>query len=158
MAMLEHDGVLERVAVLGRTHDITPTKWIVRYTLGPPHLLDRVGDFEPGSSEVHAPVYGPPTKTILEWVVPRYPADTTIYELRFGNPTSAPLVTSDQGLLFTADQSVALAPGTVRQLLVDNGGTDAFWVMYSSNPAPGTVNPSALWREGAPALLGTALP
>lgn len=158
MAMLEHDGISERVAVLGRSHDITPNKWLVTYTLGPPHLLDRLSDFDPGGAEVHAPVYGAPGFTVLEWVVPPYPADATIYELRYGNPTNDKLVTSDQALLFTADVSVALAPGTVRQLSVVNGGTDTFWVLYTSNTSPGIANPSPLWREGQPAFIGGALP
>ena len=59
MALLEHDGVTERVAVLGRVHEITPDKWMVNYTLGPPHLLDRTSDFDPATAEVHPVVAGP---------------------------------------------------------------------------------------------------
>lgn len=158
MAMLEHDGELERVAVLGRQHDITPDRWIVRYTLGPPHLLDRASDFDPGTPEVHPLVAGPGGgQTTFEWIVPEYPTDAVIYEVRFTTPAATRLITSDQSLIGVSDYPVAFAPGTVRQLIGSGvAGTD-YWVLYTSNTAPGTINPSAVWREGAPAHLGALL-
>lgn len=157
MALLEHDGVLERVAVLGREHQITPTRWMIRYTLGPPHLLDRSSDFDPGTPEVHASFPGGGFgQTVFEWVVPDYPADATIYEVYFTTATTTRLITSDQTLIGVSDYNVALAPGTVRQLVVAGPPYGvAWWVLYTSNPAPGTVNPSDQWREGQPVFLGT---
>ena len=159
MALLEHDGVVERVAVLGRTHNITPDKWTVTYTLGPPHLLDRSSDFDPGTPIVHAPAPGSGgVLTVLEWVVPEYPTDATIYEAVYANPTNIVPITSDNALLISADVTVAQPPGTVRQInWFTPGPANTFWVLYTSNPSPGTSNPSALWREGQPAYLGDAL-
>lgn len=157
MALLEHDGIVERVAVLGRSHNIGPTRWTVTYTLGPPHLLDRVSDFDPAAAEVLAPVgtIGTTGSTFLRWVVPEYPSDVTVYEVEFAGPIPK-LLTSDQDfLLFSApDVTKALAPGTVRQLQVFGVTGDGFGVLYTSNPSPGTQNPSALWREGSPVYIG----
>jgi hypothetical protein len=158
MAMLEHDGSTERVAVLGRTHDITPDKWIVSYTLGPPHLLDRTSDFDPATPEVHPLVAGPGGgQTTFEWITPAYPTDATIYEVVFTSPSSTRLITSDQSLIGITDNPVAFAPGTLRQLVASGVAGTGYWVLYTSNTAPGTVNPSAVWREGAPAYLGALL-
>ncbi|MET9313831.1 hypothetical protein ABZX12_18620 [Kribbella sp. NPDC003505] len=159
MALLEHDGIVERVAVLGRSHSITPEKWTVAYTLGPPHLLDRSSDFDPGTPIVHAPAPGSGgVLTVLEWVVPNYPSDATIYEAVYANPTAIVPITSDNALLISADVTKALPPGTVRQInWFTPGPANTFWVLYTSNPTPGTSNPSALWREGQPAYLGDAL-
>jgi hypothetical protein len=158
MALLEHDGVLERVAVLGRTHRITPDRWNVEYTLGPPHLLDRSSDFDPGTPEVRTPVASPGPSTTLEWVVPNYPGDATIYEVQFSAPPGTKLITSDQLVVGGAmTQIVAPPPGTVRQLVIFPPPGDGFYVLYTSNPSPGSTNPSALWREGQPGYLGTSL-
>jgi hypothetical protein len=159
MALLEHDGVVERVAVLGRSHNISPSRWTITYTLGPPHLLDRTSDFDPGTAAVHPPTgsISVDGSTILEWVVPSYPSDAVIYELLFGGPVPK-LLTSDQEVMFTSDQTRALPPGTVRQLQVFGVTGNGWGVMYTSNPAPGSVNPSALWREGAPVSIGDGLP
>jgi hypothetical protein len=48
MARVTADGVTENVAVLGRTHTITPDRWLVEYETGPHHLLDRQSDHDPG--------------------------------------------------------------------------------------------------------------
>jgi len=158
MALLEHDGITERVAVLGRNHEITPDKWMINYTLGPPHLLDRTSDFDPATPEVHPAVAGPGGgQTTFEWVTPAYPTDAVIYEVVFTASDLQRLITSDQALVGVADYPVAFAPGTLRQLFLSGvAGTD-YWVLYTSNTAPGTVNPSSIWREGAPAYLGELL-
>jgi hypothetical protein len=158
MALLESDGVVERVAVLGREHSITPDRWTIRYVLGPPHLLDRTSDFDPGTPEVHAPVAGPGAgQTTLEWVVPSYPTDTTIYEVIFNAAAATKLITSDQAVVSVVSNGVAPAPGTLRQLFVSGVAGTAYWVLYTSNTAPGSTNPSAIWREGPPAYLGAVL-
>ncbi|HEY9415278.1 MAG TPA: hypothetical protein VIQ30_10995 [Pseudonocardia sp.] len=160
MALLEHDGVVERVAVLGRTHQVTTSKWLVRYVLGPPHLLDRLSDYDPGTPEVHAPVAGGGAGDwTFEWVVPEYPTDAAIYEVQFSAPVSSRLITSDQALIgIPHSVVVAPAPGTVRTWSIVGPATgDGFWVLYTSNPAPGTTNPAAAWREGPPGFLGASL-
>lgn len=155
MAVLEHDGTSERVAVLAREHVVTPGKWMVRYTLGPPHLLDRKSDFDPATPEVKAPVAGPGGgQTTLEWIVPTYPADASIYEVVYAAAAGTALVTSDQAFLLGVNETDALPPGTVRQLFV-SGPVTTWWVLYTSNTGVGTVNPSAAWREGPPGFLGT---
>lgn len=160
MAMLEHDGIVERVAVLGREHQITPSKWLVRYTLGPPHLLDRSSDFDPGTAQTSAVTTSGGTLNYFHWVVPPYPKDATIYEYWFIADDATRLITSDQsGVGGTPTvQNVALPTGTARQISLAAGtpGVD-FWVLYTSNPAIGTDNPSNLWREGQPAYLGASL-
>lgn len=165
MALLEHDGIVERVAVLGRVHNITPNKWTVTYTLGPPHLLDRTSDFDPGTPEAHPTTGGPGpgTPTTFEWVVPPYPKDATIYEVFYeiNSTLTSVLITSDNALLAPGGPipivTVAQPPGTVRQQQLfgpPNSPPDLYYVLYTSNPTPGTGNPSALWREGQPVLLG----
>jgi hypothetical protein len=158
MALLEADGTVERVAVLGRQHDITPDRWMVRYALGPPHLLDRTGDFDPATPEVHTAVAGPGGgQTTFEWIVPPYPTDAVIYEVVFTASDLQRLITSDQSLIGVTDYPIAPAPGTVRQLFASGAAGTGYWVLYTSNTTPGTVNPSAVWREGAPAYLGALL-
>lgn len=159
LAMLEHDGVSERVAVLGREHLVTPERWIVRYTLGPPHLLDRSSDFDPGTPVVHTPVAGPGGgQTTFEWIVPQYPSDAPIYEVYWtGTAASTRLITSDQAMIGTPANDPALPPGTVRQLVASGSAGTPVWVLYTSNPNAGSVNPSVLWREGQPAYLGALL-
>lgn len=158
MALLIADSSIVRVAVLGRQHQVTPSKWMVQYTLGPPHLLDRSSDFDPGTPEVHPAVAGPGGgQTTFEWVVPEYPSDVTVYEVRFTSPASTRLITSDQSLIGVADYDVALPAGSTRQLIVSGVAGTGYWVLYTSNPAAGTVNPSVLWREGQPAFLGVVL-
>jgi hypothetical protein len=156
MALLEHDGIIERVAVLGREHEVTPDRWTVRYTLGPPHLLDRLSDFDPGTPEVH-PQTGTSGSWDLEWLVPPYPSDATIYEVQFSLPTSTRLITSDKADLGIPDVVLAPAPGTVRTKHLSGSSGDGFWVLYTSNPAPASVNVSPEWREGQPGYIGTAL-
>lgn len=156
MALLEHDGVSERVAVLGRDHVVTPDRWLVRYTLGPPHLLDRSSDFDPGTPEVH-PEFGPSGGKTLEWVVPEYPGDATIYEVFFSAPSTTKLITSDQAVLGPVAPVAAAAPGTLRQFVLSGASGDGFWVLYTSNAGAGSVNPSVLWREGQPGFLGFAI-
>jgi hypothetical protein len=165
MALLEHDGIVERVAVLGRTHQITPDRWLVSYTLGPPHLLDRSSDLDPGTPEVHAATGGPGpgTPTTFEWVVPDYPSDATIYEVvtSINSSLMTVLVTSDNLLLAPSGPfpfvSVAQPPGTVRQIQFFGPPgipPDTYFVFFTSNPSVGAGNPSPLWREGAPGILG----
>lgn len=160
MAMLEVDGVLQRVAVLGREHQVTTSKWLVKYTLGPPHLLDRTSDFDPGTPEVLPSLNNTPApgSTTLRWRVPNYPTDVTVYEVIYSYLPSFRLVTSDNGNLMPNTPTVAAAPGTLRTQVLFAPPVDAFWVLYTSNPAPGSVNPSSLWREGQPAYLGYAFP
>jgi hypothetical protein len=50
LAKVTADGVTEDVAVLGRTHSITPDRWTISYDTGPHHLLDRESDLDPGGA------------------------------------------------------------------------------------------------------------
>lgn len=156
MALLEVDGVTERVAVLGREHIITPFKWLVRYTLGPPHLLDRVSDFDPAAAGSVSQVAGPGGgQTTLSWTVPAYPTDATIYEVFYSTATDQRLITSDQAVLGVSDYPVAAAPGTPRSIVVSGAPSGTrYWVLYTSNPGVGTDNPSVSWREGQPIQVG----
>jgi hypothetical protein len=153
MALLEHDGILERVAVLGREQQITPTKWMIRYTLGPPHLLDRSSDFDPGTPQAVGSTIVGVGQERFDWVVPNYPTDATIYEVVFTLPATSRLITSDS-ITFASDAPVAAAPGTLRQQVVTGTSGQNWWVLYTSNPAPGSGNPASQWREGQPTYLG----
>lgn len=155
LALIEHDGIVERVAVLGRQHDVTPNKWMVRYTLGPPHLLDRTSDFDPGTPEAHAAISTGPISAIFEWIVPAYPSDVTMYEVKCIASPSSVLLTSDNVTFNPIDAPVAPPPGTLRTVPTVGINGDSYWILYTSNPTPGTTNPSPLWREGQPAFLGT---
>jgi hypothetical protein len=159
MALLESDGELERVAVLGREHVVTPDKWLIKYTLGPKHLLDRSSDFDPGTPQALPLAAGPGGgQTTFQWYVPDYPTDVTIYEVHYVEPAASNiLVTSDQTLIGTSTYFVAPAPGTLKTIISSGGSGNDHWVLYTSNPAVATDNPSAAWREGQPAFLGTAL-
>jgi len=156
MAMIEVDGVLERVAVLGMDHMVTPTQWLITYTLGPPHLLDRVGDFDPGTPEPLPQVAGPGGgQTTLSWVVPAYPSDATIYEVFYSTTSDLKLITSDQAVLGVSDYPVAPAAGTTSSRIVSGAPSGTrYWVLYTSNPAVATDNPSTTWREGQPVQVG----
>lgn len=156
MALVEVDGVLERVAVLGIEHRVTPTKWMVEYTLGPPHLLDRVGDFDPGTPSPLAQVAGPgPGQTTVSWTVPVYPTDATVYEVFYSTTADLKLITSDQAVLGVSAYPVAPAAGSTSSRIVSGAPSGTrYWVLYTSNPAVGTDNPSTTWREGQPVQVG----
>jgi hypothetical protein len=156
MAMLEHDGESERVAILGRTHTITPDRWMVSYECGPGHLLTRTSDREPapgirGTTSIPGDFGAPIT---WHWTVPDLPTDVTFYERIIKNPGQ--WYTSDQS---SYDQTVDRGPqvsGAARSFSPAGGvsGT-SYAVQYTSNPAPGTDNPNDLWREGQVLWLGT---
>lgn len=156
MALVEVDGVLERVAVLGQDHIVTPDQWIVSYTMGPPHLLDRVGDFDPGTANPNPQVAGPGGgQTTLSWTVPAYPTDATIYEVFYSTTSDLRLITSDQTALGVSAYPVAPAAGTTSSRIVSGAPSGTrYWVLYTSNPAVGTDNPSTTWREGQPVQVG----
>lgn len=156
MALIEVDGVLERVAVLSQEHSVTPDRWLVTYTMGPPHLLDRVGDFDPGTADPFPQVAGPgPGQTTVSWTVPAYPTDVTIYEVFYSTSTDLRLVTSDEPALGVSAYPVASAPGTLRTIIVSGAPSGTrYWVLYTSNPAVATANPSTTWREGQPVQVG----
>lgn len=157
MAVLGHDGDEERVAVLGRTHTITPDRWLVSYTTGPEHLLTRTSDREPAPALVGAPTAGSPIT--FHWTVPDLPTDKTFYEFVLTwDSASLTWYTSDQSrfdISFGGSQAPALPSGTARSLVPTGGisGT-AYYVAYTSNPTAGTDNPNDLWREGQIAFLG----
>lgn len=158
MAVLRADGVEQMVAILGRTHTITPDKWLVSYRLGPPHLLTRTSDRDAGAPAVQAPTVAAGVSTTFHWTVPVLPSDVTWYEVVFTKPTlDAVFWYTSTTTVFPATQvTAALAAGTARSYVKTGGTSGHYWfVAYTSNPDPGTSNVSSdVWREGQPAILG----
>ena len=156
MALMASDGETKRVAVLGRTHSITPDRWLVSYELGPEHLLTRTSDIESAPAVVGA-VTTSPGLVFFHWTVPDLPTDVQMYERVFSSSTifNGHWVTSDQSEFGTPFPPVAPAPGTPKTIQVSGGiSGSAYFVQYTSNPAIGTDNPNDLWREGQIAFLG----
>lgn len=160
MALVTSDEVTSRVAVLGRTHTITPTRWLVQYQLGPEHLLTRTSDREPAPALVQAPVVAAGVSTTFRWTTPDLPTDVTWYEVVFKSPNGsldAVLWYVSTSTDFPATRvEAAAAPGTARTYVKTGGTSGDYWfVAYTSNPDPGTSNTgSTVWREGQPAVLG----
>lgn len=154
MARLNVDGVTTRVAVLGREHQITPNKWMIRYTLGPPHLLDRDSDYDPATPRAILPPIQAGAETEFRWIVPEYQSDVPIYEVLFQADPDFALFTSDKTTLTNIIVGIADPPGTSRMVSLSAATGTGQWVLYTSNPAPATTNPSPIWREGQPAFLG----
>lgn len=158
MALMTSDGVTQRVAVLARTHSITPDKWLVSYQLGPEHLLTRTSDREPAPALVQAPVVAAGVSTTFRWTVPDLPSDVTWFEVVFKGSTSVDgvsLYTSTATSYPPARVEPAPAAGTARTY-VKTGGTpgDYWYVAYTTNSEPSTGASSDVWREGQPAILG----
>lgn len=159
MALLTSDEVTTRVAVLGRTHTITPDRWLVGYTMGPEHLLTRTSDREPAPALVDSPVVAAGVSTTFRWTVPDLPTDVSWYEVVFKSPTNLDGVrwyTSTVTEYAPTRVEPAPAAGTARTYVKTGGVSGDYWfVAYTSNPDPGTTNTgSVVWREGQPAVLG----
>lgn len=163
MALMTSDGVTEQVAVLGRTHQITPSKWLVSYKFGPPHLLTRTSDYDPGPAvNVLPPVVVPGVSTTWRWTVPDLPADANWYEVLF--KTVASPSSLDSAFWYTSTTTAfqpyqiktADAPGTARTYTWTGGTSgDYLYVAYTTNVnANWTDVSSDVFREGQPAILG----
>lgn len=162
MAVVTADGVTERVAVLGRTHTITPDKWLVSYQTGPAHLLTRTSDRDPGPAIATAPTVIPGVSTTFHWTVPDLPTDVAWFEVVFkaltapGSADSAFWYTSTTTAFPSYQIKTADPPGTVRSYTW-GGPTAGDWlyVAYTSNVDAGWTDVSSdVWREGQPAILG----
>lgn len=164
MALLKRDGVTSEVAVLGLTHKITPDRWIVDYKLGPHHLLDRDSDLDPGTPQAGVsviPVGG--MGATLRWYTPHLPTDVTLYRRIYATGgAGVSSVTSDDSFI-AQDVNLSVVAGEtegdLQEVIIDPSvfigiWPTAVWVAYTSNPAPGSGNPSANWREGQPCFLG----
>lgn len=161
MAVMRADGGEEFVAVVGRTHSISPDKWTVSYDFGPPHLLTRTSDREPASAQVASPTVVPGVSTTFHWGVPVLPSDATWYEVIFkgnfaGSVDTVYWYTSTTTDYPAVQVTPALPAGSIRSFVKTGGTSGDYWyVAYTTNPSPGTSNVSSdVWREGQPAILG----
>jgi hypothetical protein len=162
MALMTSDGSTEQVAVLGRTHQITPSKWLVSYKFGPPHLLTRTSDYDPGPAIATAPTVVPGVSTTFHWTVPDLPTDAAWFEVVFkaasgaGSADAAFWYTSTTTQFTPYQIKTADPPGTVRSYTWTGGTSgDWFYVAYTTNVnANWTDVSSDVWREGQPAILG----
>jgi hypothetical protein len=157
MALLEHDGETERVAVVGRQHTITPSRWLVTYETAPHHLLDRESDLDPGCPEFVSSSYDG-TNITLSWKTPHLPNDVQLYRRisQFGDihnvswnateVSNVPATGEVQG-----DLQTVVIPAS--EFISTIEGTN-IWVTYSSNPTPGSGTPTTAFREGQPCLMG----
>lgn len=162
MAVMQADGGEEYVAVIGRTHSIQPDRWLVSYTFGPPHLLTRTSDRDPGPAIATAPTVVPGVSTTFHWTVPDLPTDVAWFEVVFKAASSAGSAESAYWYTSTTTQftpyliKTADPPGTARSYTWTGGTSgDWFYVAYTSNVnANWTDTSSDVWREGQPAVLG----
>jgi hypothetical protein len=165
MAVLEHDGTSERIAVLGRTHSITPTRWTITYATGPRHLIDRQSEFDPGTPGAGTAVWNAGSYYVT-WVTPSLPQDTQLYRrfyLSAVPDNTANFVTSwdstysENQMVQTVSGEVPGTPQAASFPAIGSGllsGTYAMWVSYTSNPLAGIAVPNFVSREGQPQFLG----
>jgi hypothetical protein len=162
MARLERDGETTDVAVLGVTHTITPDKWFVAYKLGPHHLLDRQSDLDPGTPVAGSSTITSTSAALRHYVPANLPQDVTLYRWYYTTDSAdASSITSDDFLFAEGIGTFGMAslqPGDLVETFASIADPwpsgMAFWVLYTSNPAPGSGNPSIAWREGQPCLFG----
>jgi hypothetical protein len=159
MALLEHDGETERIAVVGRTHTITPSRWMVTYETAPHHLLDRESDIDPGCPEWVSGTYDG-TNLTLSWKTPHLPSDVQLYRRIVAHAGSSHNVSWKSGTVYNEPVSGEV-PGDVQTLVLPDslfaGGPNNVWVAYSSNPTPSGGVPTTAFREGQPCFLGLFL-
>lgn len=165
MAVLEHDGTSERVAVLGRTHSITPARWTVQYALGPHHLIDRQSEYDPGTPGGGTAVYNAGNYDVT-WVTPNLPQDTQFYRRFYLSAipdntanmiTSWDTALSENQLVQPVSGEVPGTPQSASFPVIGSGlfpGTYALWLSYTSNPLAGVGLPNFVSREGQPVFLG----
>lgn len=164
MARVTADGVTENVAILGRTHMITPDRWLIDYETGPHHLLDRESDLDPGMPWGEGMTWDG-DDMIASWRVPWLPPGVDQWYIRIfysaANVVSG-LSSWDVELTTTIQTYAPSDPGDQGEqvygaiqlpLLLPFGVPVNVWVTYSTNPEPGTGTPPAGWREGQPGFV-----
>lgn len=155
MALLEADGVTERIAVLGVTHTVTPTRWTVEYECGPEHLISRRSQLDPYAVTdlAVAQVSSGPPGVQFDWTTPDLPGGQMFYVI--ADVTTALPLTS-WSIPYGSVGGVAAAPGTPMSIFVSGPialpGVHTYAVFYTSDPIPG-FNPMDLsYRQGQPAF------
>ncbi|MGC4940943.1 hypothetical protein [Kribbella sp. DT2] len=166
MAKVTANGGTENVAVLGRTHRITPYRWLVDYELGPHHLLDRQSDLDPGPIPDVGTIApnADPNYLDLQWVTPYLPAGVSQWWVRvfyadldvYSGLTSfdVELTSNVKSFLVTNAEAGDPVITTVSKNLFPLGVPVNVWVNYSTNAEPGQGDPSAQLREGQPGRVG----
>lgn len=164
MAELTADGVTERVAVLGRTHVITPDRWTVDYEMGPHHLLDRESDLDPGMPWGEGMTDNGVTIT-ASWKVPWLPPGVDRWWVRLfwtDSDVVSGLSSFDVELTNPVDDYSTTNPGyqgeqVYRAIPIRGrlplGVAVNVWVTYSTNEDPGQGTPPAGSREGQPGFV-----
>lgn len=170
MALLKHDGVTERVAVLGVKHTITPDLWIVDYDLGPHHLLDRQGDFDPSLPKgLSFTDDGAVTGTVrFKILTPETrPTDVNLYAYVYtgGNANKDNISWSSDIVvrkLVSIDSygDEAVMPTSVTYYSTARPTTPGvydYYVAITSDPNPGSGVVNHQYRQSQPQLMGTVV-
>lgn len=171
MAKVTANGATEEVAVLGRTHKITPNRWTIDYQLGPHHLLDRESDLDPGGGLNGSIVVWPTDPTnfaLISFTQPPLTEFQPYMRIWYVNTATDPGM--DTGMV---------SWGSEGQHLISNGLAAYPWVegqtynqttpiasfpsgvpvkvfvQYTNDPDPMHGLPDSNLREGQPIPLGT---
>jgi hypothetical protein len=170
MALLKNNGVTEKVAVLGVTHNITPHLWTVTYTLGPHHLLDRQGDFDPslprgltfiddgaGTGTVRFNYFTPETR----------PTDVNLWAYVYTNPspnkndiswTSSIVVRLKTSIdSYGSEQVMPTSVTYFSTARPTTPGTYFYYLAITSDPNPGSGVVNHQYRQSQPVLIGTVV-
>lgn len=154
----------ELVSIIGIQHTITPDGWIIDYDCAPPHLLTRVGDFDPSpprSLTATQPFAG--GAVTLTWLTPDFlPVNgPQLYrQVRWsdgGSNHAGGMEPSDNAFPVLLNEAVTgEKPGELQTLVVPfsslNTGLAAFFVQYTSFPTPGTGVFDSTALIGQPAI------
>jgi hypothetical protein len=170
MALLKHDGITEKVAVLGMAHNITPSLWTVTYTLGPRHLLDRESDFDPSLPKGLTFIDdGAVTGTVrFNFITPETrPTDVNLYAYVYtsNSPnkndiswTSSIVVRLVTSIDSYGDEEVM--PTSVTYFSTGRPttpGTYFYYLAVTSDPSPGSGVVNHQYRQSQPVFIGTVV-
>ncbi len=170
MAMLTHDGTTEKVAVLAMRHTITPDLWTVDYELGPHHLLDRQGDYDPSIPNFASFTDdGAVTGTVrYKLITPETrPTDVNLYAYVYtyfgGNKNHISwdnTVTVRQVFLIDSYGDQQVMPTSVTYFSTARPTTPGvydYYVAITSDPNPGSGVVNHQYRQSQPQFMGTVV-
>lgn len=170
MALLKHDGITEKVAVLGVTHNITPHLWTVTYTLGPHHLLDRQGDYDPSLPKAFRFVddgAGTGTVRFAFFTPETRPSDVNLYAYVYtkfggnGNEISWSndiVVRKVVGIDSFGDlQPMPTSVSYYSTPRPTTPGVYDYYVAITSDPNPGSGVVNHSYRQSQPQFIGTVV-